>query len=50
MMPVIFFVARVLVIKYREKIVQRYQQTKFWKAVKATAFYKWYATYDSLYG
>ncbi len=50
MMPVVFFVSRFLVVKYREKIVKRYQETKFWKAVKATAFYKWYASYDQMYG
>jgi uncharacterized protein (TIGR03546 family) len=50
LMPVIFVVSRVLIVKYRVEIVRRYQNTKFWKAVKATAFYKWYASYDSLYG
>lgn len=50
LMPVVYFLSRKLVLKYREAIVQRYQETKFWKAVKATAFYKWYAAYDNLYG
>lgn len=45
-----FYFFRYLVIKYREKILANFKETKFWKAVKATAFYKWYATYDSLYG
>jgi uncharacterized protein (TIGR03546 family) len=50
LMPVIYIVSRMLIVKYRIAIVQRFQNTKFWKAVKATAFYKWYATYDSFYG
>jgi uncharacterized protein (TIGR03546 family) len=48
--PVVFFVTRSLVIRYRETIVARLKETKLWKAVKATAFYKWYYTYDKLYG
>jgi uncharacterized protein (TIGR03546 family) len=44
-----FFFARVLITKYRELIVARFQQTKVWKAVKATGFYKWYAKYSELY-
>lgn len=48
--PVIFFVSRSLVVKYRATVVERFKQTKLWKAVKATSFYKWYYTYDNLYG
>jgi uncharacterized protein (TIGR03546 family) len=50
LMPVVFALSRILIVKYRVQIVQRYHQTKFWKAVKATSFYKWYVSYDSLYG
>ncbi len=50
LMPCVFFASRILIVKYREKIVQRYQETKFWKAVKATGLYKWYASYNELYG
>jgi uncharacterized protein (TIGR03546 family) len=49
LMPVIFFGSKFLIGKYREQVVNRYQQTKFWKLVKATSFYKWYASYDSMY-
>ena len=31
-------------------VVARFKQTKFWKAIQATSFYKWYYTYDNLYG
>ncbi len=48
--PVIFFVSRAMILKYREAVVARFKQTKFWKAVKATSFYKWYFTYENLYG
>lgn len=48
--PFVFFAARVLVIKYRKSVVERFKETKFWKAVKATALYKWYFKYDELYG
>ncbi|EQC48614.1 TIGR03546 family protein [Bacteriovorax sp. BSW11_IV] len=48
--PVIFFVSKGLIVKYRESVVERFKQTKFWKAVKATGFYKWYAKYEELYG
>lgn len=45
-----YFLAKILIIKYRVAVVARYQQTKFWKAVKATKFYGWYTKYDELYG
>lgn len=48
--PVIFFVSRALIIKYRVAIVARFQQTKFWKAIKATSLYQWYYSYDNLFG
>jgi uncharacterized protein (TIGR03546 family) len=48
--PVVFFLSRSLIVKYRATIVARFRQTKFWKAVQATSLYKWYATYENLYG
>ncbi|RYZ76828.1 MAG: TIGR03546 family protein [Proteobacteria bacterium] len=45
-----YFLSKKLIIKYREKVVARYQATKFWKGVKATKFYGWYIKYDELYG
>ncbi|MGE3682008.1 MAG: TIGR03546 family protein [Bdellovibrionales bacterium] len=48
--PVIFFVSRALVLRYRQTVVERFKQTQFWKAVQATSLYKWYYTYDNLYG
>lgn len=48
--PVVFFVGRSLVVKYRETVVARFKETKLWKAMKATSFYSWYLTYDKHFG
>lgn len=45
-----FFVFKILVVKYREIVVARFQKTKLWKMWITTSFYKWYTTYDQLYG
>ncbi len=47
--PLVFFVSLKLVVKYRESVLARFKETKFWKAVKATSLYNWYYTYDNLY-
>lgn len=48
--PLVFFLSKSLIVKYRKDVLERFQNTKFWKAVKATSFYKWYVKYDELYG
>ncbi len=48
--PVMFVLCRLLILKYRTTIVARLKGTKLWKAFAATAFYKWFNTYQSLYG
>ncbi len=48
--PVVYFASKILIDKYRETVVARFKQTKFWKAVKATSFYGLYAKYDQFYG
>ncbi len=48
--PFVFFISRALILKYRVTILARFQQTKMWKAVKATSLYNWYYKYDKLYG
>ncbi|PWU14930.1 MAG: DUF2062 domain-containing protein [Bdellovibrio sp.] len=45
-----FFVFRYLVLKYRATFVARFKQTKLWKLWVGTSFYKWYATYNSMFG
>lgn len=47
--PFVFIFSKKLIIKYRHTVVKRFEQTKFWKAVKLTGFYKWYAKYEELY-
>ena len=44
--PFIFVLSQIMIIKYREKVLARFQETKFWKFVKATGFYKWYHSYS----
>lgn len=48
--PLTFFMARLIILKYRATIVARFKDTKFWKAFAATGLYKWYSTYEKLYG
>ncbi|HMN69550.1 MAG TPA: TIGR03546 family protein [Bdellovibrionales bacterium] len=48
--PFVFVISRILISRYRATVVARFKQTKFWKAIQATSFYKWYYTYDNLYG
>lgn len=48
--PILFFVFRALIIKYRIAVVDKFKQTKFWKAFAATSLYNWYTKYDQLYG
>jgi uncharacterized protein (TIGR03546 family) len=47
--PLMFILAKLLIKKYREKVVERLSQTKLWKAVKATSLFQWYYKYDKLY-
>ncbi|MCB0415519.1 MAG: TIGR03546 family protein [Bdellovibrionales bacterium] len=48
--PVIFILAKFLIQKYRLSVVEKFKSSKFFKALKATGFYKWYVKYDDLYG
>lgn len=48
--PLVFFFAKKMIIKYRRSVVDRFKQTKAWKAMQATQLYKWYYKYDELYG
>lgn len=45
----LFFLFRILVTKYREKVVAKFKETKFWKSFQLTSFYKWYCTYDTYF-
>jgi uncharacterized protein (TIGR03546 family) len=48
--PVVYLTSLIMIKKYRQTVVLRFKQTKFWKAIQATSLYKWYYTYDNLYG
>ncbi|MGE0633863.1 MAG: TIGR03546 family protein [Pseudobdellovibrionaceae bacterium] len=48
--PFAFILFSYLITKYRVTILARFQNTKFWKLVKATSLYQWYVKYDNLYG
>ncbi len=48
--PIMYFVFRALIVKYRILVVDRLKGTKYWKAFTATSIYNWYTKYDSLYG
>ena len=48
--PIVYLLARVLIIKYRKSVVERIKNTKIWKALKATSFYKLYLKYSEFYG
>lgn len=48
--PILFFVFKKMILKYRNEIVQKVEASKAWKAIKATKFYLWYLKYTDLYG
>lgn len=50
LVPLVYFAAKKGVDKYRASVVVKVQNTKLWKLFKATAFYKWYVSYENLYG
>lgn len=47
--PFVFLGSKILIKKYRKTVVEKIKDTKFFKALKATALFKWYAKYDALY-
>ena len=48
--PFIYIIAIALVLKYRIAVVQRFKQTKAWKAFTVTTIYQWYSKYEQLVG
>lgn len=48
--PFVFFLSKKLIAQYRIQFVQRFQNTKVWKLVKASYLYQWYAKYDQYFG
>jgi len=48
--PFVFLFSKILILKYRTIVVERFKATKFWKVIQATYFYKWYVKYDEMFG
>jgi uncharacterized protein (TIGR03546 family) len=48
--PFIFIASKILIHKYRATVVARFRQTKIWKILQATYFYKWYVKYEQMFG
>lgn len=46
----VFFLSKRLIVAYREKVVARFQASPFWKLWSGTTFFKWYSSYEKLYG
>lgn len=44
----VFFLSKVLIRKYREKIVAKIRETKFWRVLQASFLYKWYQKVEQL--
>lgn len=44
--PFVFVLSRKFILKYRETVVEKFKETKVWKAIQATGMYKWYYKYD----
>lgn len=47
--PFVYLISKITIVKYRVTILARFKETKFWKMVTATKFYKWYVKYNDLY-
>lgn len=45
----VFMLSVVLIKTYRQRVLERFNQTRFWKVVKATSFYQWYAKYREIF-
>lgn len=48
--PFIYIIGKALVVKYRVAVVQKFKQTKAWKAFTLTTIYQWYMKYDQIFG
>lgn len=48
--PVIYLISAFLIKKYRVIVVERFKDTKLFKAWKATSLYQWYYKYDQFFG
>jgi len=45
-----FYFFRWAIRRYRILVVSKLKSTRWWKVMKSTTLYKWYAKYEALYG
>jgi uncharacterized protein (TIGR03546 family) len=50
LLPIVVWFSKFLIIRYRESVVEKFKETKVFKAWKATALYQWYYKYDTYFG
>lgn len=48
--PLVFYFALKLIRKYQAAIVARFKDTRIWKVIQASTFYRWYHKYSEYYG
>lgn len=48
--PILYYVFKLLIIKYQTTLVRKVESSKAWKALKATKLHDWYTKYNDLYG
>lgn len=48
--PLVYFLSQTLIQQYRNTVVARVRATPLYRALQATAFYKWYNKYEALHG
>ncbi len=44
------FIFQKLIQKYRQNILEHFKNSRFYKILKTTSFYRWYHKYNELYG
>ncbi len=50
LLPFVLVGAKWAIVKYRLSVVERFQNTKLFKAWKQTALFQWYYKYDTYFG
>jgi len=50
LLPLVLAGAKWAIIKYRVTVVERFRETKLFKAWQATSLYQWYYKYDTYFG
>ena len=48
--PLVYIISAFMIKKYRVVVVERFKDTKLFKAWKATSLYQWYYKYDQYFG